>query len=128
MRGHAPSGKIEPWSTAAHNRDRHQRPDDGGVPLFGRKACLVSVVLRSPVPPAGGVPALDLVEHRRAPILEALWAYRAAGTVPFSTPGHKLGAGASKELRALIGDEVFAADVWLNAGDAAAAVLEAEEL
>ena len=88
----------------------------------------MSVALRVPVAPAGGVPALGLVDHCRAPILEALWAYRAAGVVPFSTPGHKLGAGAGKEVRALLGGEVFAADVWLNTGDAAAALAEAEEL
>jgi arginine/lysine/ornithine decarboxylase len=54
--------------------------------------------------------------YDRAPLVEALARYQAAGTVPFSGPGHKLGAGAPIELLALLGREVFAADVWLDTG------------
>jgi arginine/lysine/ornithine decarboxylase len=47
-------------------------------------------------------------------MVELLHRYQAVGTVPFSGPGHKLGAGVSRELLALLGPEVFAADVWLD--------------
>jgi arginine/lysine/ornithine decarboxylase len=49
-------------------------------------------------------------------MVELLHRYQAAGTVPFSGPGHKLGAGVPRELLALLGPEVFAADVWLDTG------------
>src|SRR5919107_1581982 len=49
-----------------------------------------------------------------APLVELLERYRAAGTVPFSGPGHKLGAGAAPELLAVVGPELFASDVWLD--------------
>ena len=57
---------------------------------------------------------LGASRHRRAPLLDALWRYRERGTVPFSTPGHKLGGGVDPELRRLLGADVFAADVWLE--------------
>jgi arginine/lysine/ornithine decarboxylase len=47
-------------------------------------------------------------------MVELLHRYQAVGTVPFSGPGHKLGAGVPRELLALLGPEVFAADVWLD--------------
>jgi hypothetical protein len=53
-------------------------------------------------------------DHRAAPMVEALQRYRAAGTVSFSTPGHKHGAGADVALRTMLGDSVIAHDVWLN--------------
>jgi arginine/lysine/ornithine decarboxylase len=68
------------------------------------------------------------LDQRRAPFVAALAAYQAAGTTPFSTPGHKLGSGADGELRALLGDAVFAADVWLNTGDHDRALRAAETL
>ena len=52
--------------------------------------------------------------HLRAPMVEAIGAYQAAGTRPFSTPGHKLGTAAPTELRNLLGVDFFAADIWLN--------------
>jgi arginine/lysine/ornithine decarboxylase len=61
-------------------------------------------------------PRVPFAENDRAPLVEALKRYRAAGTLPFSGPGHKLGAGAPVELLALLGQEVFAADVWLDTG------------
>ena len=67
-------------------------------------------------------------DHRVVPLVEALQRYRAAGTVSFSTPGHKQGAGADAELRAMLGDDVFAHDVWLNTGDHHRALRAAEAL
>ena len=67
-------------------------------------------------------------DHRVVPLVEALQRYRAAGTVSFSTPGHKQGVGADAELRAMLGDGVFAHDVWLNTGDHHRALQAAEAL
>jgi arginine/lysine/ornithine decarboxylase len=50
-------------------------------------------------------------DQRRAPFFEALLAYRDAGVIPFSTPGHKLGRGAPSELRDAFGERVLALDV-----------------
>ena len=58
-----------------------------------------------------GAPAAD---HARAPLVEALWREREQGIVPFTTPGHTLGAGVDGALRSLLGDHIFAADVWLG--------------
>jgi len=55
-------------------------------------------------------------DHHRAPFVEVLTAYRFRNTVPFSTPGHKLGMATDPELRDLLGAAVFSADVWLNTG------------
>ncbi len=66
--------------------------------------------------------------HQRAPLLDALNAYREANTVSFSTPGHKGGAGAAVGLRELLGPSVFAADVWLNTADHASIQRAAEDL
>jgi arginine/lysine/ornithine decarboxylase len=60
-------------------------------------------------PPLGPVAA-----HYRAPFVEVLQHYQALGTVPFSCAGHKRGGGADPELIALLGAELFAADVWLD--------------
>jgi arginine/lysine/ornithine decarboxylase len=66
--------------------------------------------------------------HLAAPLLSAIANYQRPGTVAFSTPGHKGGAGADDELRALLGEQVFAADVWLNMGDLHDALQDAEDL
>jgi arginine/lysine/ornithine decarboxylase len=68
----------------------------------------------APVP--AEAPAAHPAEAAAAPLVEALERYRAAGTVPFSGPGHKLGAGVSPELVDLLGPELFKADVWLDTG------------
>jgi arginine decarboxylase len=49
-----------------------------------------------------------------APLVELLERYRDAGTVPFSGPGHKRGAGTAPEFLDLVGAGVFASDVWLD--------------
>ena len=66
--------------------------------------------------------------HDHAPVLDALRAFTAAGTTSYSSPGHKLGIGASADLRDLLGEKIFAADVWLNTSDYAATVAAAEDL
>jgi lysine decarboxylase len=66
--------------------------------------------------------------HHRAPIVEALQAYRTTGTIPFSTPGHKGGTGLDRDLRQLLGSQFCANDVWLNTADHDRGVRLAEEL
>jgi arginine decarboxylase len=53
----------------------------------------------------------------RTPVVDALQDYGTKGTVPFSTPGHKLGAAIDRDLHDLLGNQFFAADVWLNTAD-----------
>lgn len=67
-------------------------------------------------------------DHQRAPILNALSIHRASGTLPFTTPGHKLGVGADPALVGLLGPDLFANDIWLNFGQFAATLREAEDL
>jgi len=71
---------------------------------------------------------LDPVLHERAPLVEALRHYQTAGTVAFSTPGHKGGAAASGDLQDVLGGAIFASDVWLNTADHDAIQREAEDL
>ena len=54
--------------------------------------------------------------------------YVEVGKAPFSTPGHKRGAGLDRELSALLGSAVFGADGWLNSAKHARALAEAEAL
>ncbi len=56
------------------------------------------------------------IDHRRAPILEGVIAFQRQGILPFSTPGHKLGIGADKELLATFGERVFHGDIPLGGG------------
>jgi len=44
------------------------------------------------------------LDHRRAPVFDALARFRDNDALMFSTPGHKRGGGAPPELRALLGD------------------------
>jgi lysine decarboxylase len=64
----------------------------------------------------------------QAPIIDALKTYGATATVPFSTPGHKRGAGLDSDLRQLLGSRFGAADVWLNTADHDRSVRLAEDL
>ena len=66
--------------------------------------------------------------HQRTPVIDVLHAYGATNTVPFSTPGHKLGAGLDGELRGLLSDRFCAADVWLNTADLDHTMRLAEDL
>nr|MBA2519292.1 DegT/DnrJ/EryC1/StrS family aminotransferase [Chloroflexia bacterium] len=81
---------------------------------------------RAEAPPPG--PRLLPAIAGRMPVLDAVRAYQHAGTMPFSTPGHKLGAGTSDELHDLLGPGVFAADIWLNTAAHDTAVRDAEAL
>lgn len=45
-----------------------------------------------------------MIDQHEAPFFEALRAYAASGATPFSTPGHKRGAGAPAGLAALLPD------------------------
>ena len=55
-------------------------------------------------------------DQQRAPLLEKMRQFAERGTLPFSTPGHKLGAGADPELRALLGEAAFRHDIPLGGG------------
>ncbi len=79
------------------------------------------------VPPTGAR-AERAILHQRMPVIDAIHAYGASGTVPFSTPGHKLGMGLDDDVRQLLGDQFCAADIWLNTGDYERAVRLAEDL
>ena len=56
------------------------------------------------------------MDHDQAPVLDALTAYHARGHTPFSPPGHKQGRGADPRVRAVLGDDVFFADMLATAG------------
>ncbi len=87
-------------------------------------------------------PILELVPHveptplrpalvnsqQSAPLLDALQRYLDAGTVAFSTPGHKGGRLVDDQLRHLLGESVFHADVWLNTSKLDTALRAAEGL
>lgn len=85
---------------------------------------MVSLLARPALPRVPTMPR----DHLRAPIVEAIAAYQEAGTVSFSTPGHKGGAGFDPALRGLLGETFGAADVWLNTADHDTALGEAEAL
>ena len=51
------------------------------------------------------------LDQRAAPFLDAWRAYRAAGVVPYSTPGHKGGRGASAELLEAFGAAALGLDI-----------------
>ena len=72
-------------------------------------------------------PEIRIAGSDRAPLVELVQRYRADGAVPFSGPGHKLGAGAAPELLDLMGG-VFASDVWLDTGGFDQALRDAEAL
>ena len=57
-----------------------------------------------------------VIDHRRAPLVEAIRRYRDRGILPFSTPGHKLGTGIDAEFGALLGADAFASDIPLGGG------------
>ena len=52
-----------------------------------------------------------MVDHSRAPVLEALQAFRDRGDVVYGPPGHKQGRGADPRVVQLLGEGVFASDV-----------------
>ncbi|MET8181255.1 ornithine decarboxylase [Streptomyces sp. NPDC005336] len=56
------------------------------------------------------------MDHTEAPVLEALARYHGRGHLPFTPPGHKQGRGTDPEVRKVLGDEVFHADVLASGG------------
>jgi arginine/lysine/ornithine decarboxylase len=58
----------------------------------------------------------NAVDHREAPLLDALREYQDRSIVPFSTPGHKRGAAVDEATLKVLGVSTFASDIWLNAG------------
>jgi arginine/lysine/ornithine decarboxylase len=56
------------------------------------------------------------MDHSQAPVLEAVAAYHAEGQLPFTPPGHKQGRGADPRLRAVLGEEIFRADLLATGG------------
>lgn len=57
-----------------------------------------------------------LMDHSKAPVLEALAAYHAEHQTPFTPPGHKQGRGADPRVREVLGDAVFHSDVLATSG------------
>jgi hypothetical protein len=51
------------------------------------------------------------MDHRRAPVLEALADYQRKDRYGFSPPGHRRGRGADDSVREVLGDDLFGADV-----------------
>jgi arginine decarboxylase len=56
------------------------------------------------------------VDQSSAPVLEALVAYRERGDISFTPPGHKQGRGIDDRGAAVLGRDVFAADVMAMNG------------
>ena len=68
------------------------------------------------------------IDQDRAPLVEALRRQRLKRGTPFAAPGHKRGAGASAEARAVLGEDAFAADAWLGVAAHDPAQRAAEDL
>ncbi|MBB5958602.1 arginine/lysine/ornithine decarboxylase [Saccharothrix tamanrassetensis] len=51
------------------------------------------------------------MDHSRAPVLEALQAFREQGFTPFNPPGHRQGRGVDPRVLEVVGEAVFASDV-----------------
>ncbi|TQJ20077.1 arginine/lysine/ornithine decarboxylase [Micromonospora sp. A202] len=56
------------------------------------------------------------MDQSSAPILEALVAYRERGDINYTPPGHKQGRGVDERVLAVLGRDLFAADVMTNNG------------
>ncbi|GFG86166.1 putative Orn/Lys/Arg decarboxylase [Mycolicibacter algericus] len=56
------------------------------------------------------------MDHRRAPVLEALADYHRKDRYGFSPPGHRQGRGADQSVRDVLGDDLFRADVLARGG------------
>ncbi|MBO1335702.1 aminotransferase class I/II-fold pyridoxal phosphate-dependent enzyme [Streptomyces sp. VRA16 Mangrove soil] len=56
------------------------------------------------------------LDHSRAPVLEAVDAYRRQEMVSFTPPGHKQGAGVDPQVLRLLGQEVFQHDLLASGG------------
>ena len=56
------------------------------------------------------------LDHTRAPLAEAVRAYRDDAITPFTTPGHKRGRGIPPETATLLGHEAFLNDIPVASG------------
>lgn len=56
------------------------------------------------------------LDHTRAPLAEAVRAYRLEGTIPFTTPGHKRGRGLAAATAHDLGDDSFLNDIPVASG------------
>ncbi|MDQ2627649.1 MAG: ornithine decarboxylase [Actinomycetota bacterium] len=56
------------------------------------------------------------MDHRRAPVLEALADYHRKDRYGFSPPGHRQGRGADQSVRDVLGADLFRADVLARGG------------
>jgi arginine decarboxylase len=52
-----------------------------------------------------------VIDHSRAPVLEAIRDYRNDGHLPFLPPGHKQGRGVDPRVAEILGEGVFASDI-----------------
>src|SRR4051812_1406401 len=55
-------------------------------------------------------------DQKKAPIVEAIQKYHQSGITPFTTPGHKKGAGVFEEDKELIGETPFLNDIPMQNG------------
>src|SRR5256885_2738954 len=56
------------------------------------------------------------LDHSRAPVVEAIRAYRDRGHLSFLPPGHKQGRGVDPRVLAAVGRDVFASDIIVMNG------------
>ncbi|WP_328708813.1 aminotransferase class I/II-fold pyridoxal phosphate-dependent enzyme [Microbispora hainanensis] len=56
------------------------------------------------------------MDQSRAPVLEALAAYRRRGDISFTPPGHKQGRGVDPRVLEILGEDLFRADVMVMNG------------
>jgi arginine decarboxylase len=56
------------------------------------------------------------MDQSRAPVLEAIEAYRTRGHLSFLPPGHKQGRGVDRRVLDVLGAEVFASDIIVMNG------------
>nr|BFE59705.1 ornithine decarboxylase [Dactylosporangium thailandense] len=56
------------------------------------------------------------MDHRQAPLLEALAEYHRLGRYGFTPPGHRQGRGADPRARAILGADTYRADILASAG------------
>ncbi len=86
-----------------------------------------------PLRPSRVLRPLDLGSQSRAPFFEAMRHYCTLDKAPFHTPGHKQGRGIPSELKDLLGEMVFRADLTElpevdNLHDPDGVLLEAQKL
>ncbi|HEY0444306.1 MAG TPA: aminotransferase class I/II-fold pyridoxal phosphate-dependent enzyme [Candidatus Limnocylindrales bacterium] len=57
-----------------------------------------------------------MTDQKEAPLLDAIEAFHRENRLSFTIPGHKQGAGADADLRRVLGEEAFAADICVIGG------------